>query len=600
MIAWYRTVVVWLLLAEFARADSQIPAAEVLYPPTPQRLAAVHAAAKQNGWLAQVPGLQAGAFAAYESDKLHAAEAWLNVCRWARIFGRNESDFVGDWIAAVNTARVGHRNMSAPAVAKAVPLGTEVSSELQAWLLGHRAFTAEFFALLSPVDYLPRVVAILNELHQREPARFEASSSLALAIAVVHDVPPPPFWPHNQVSAEALPRRLASPLEAFTWWTRQEQSGRLHHRVSRLGAAELKFVVDATAGFDELEWAQRIFAHPPGELPRAYSMVRYSTDRLAGDTFLWPGRTYQLADILERGGICADQAYFATQVGKARGVPTLLFYGAGNDGRHAWFGFLDGNRKWQLEAGRYADQRFVTGAARDPQTWRLLTDHELKFLTEGFRELPAFRQSQVHASFAAEALAQGRFGFAAAAARKAVNFERRNEAAWEILLGAARREGKAARTIENVLREAALAFQRYPDLEASYVNRLADSLRARGETSAADNEVRRIALKNQGVRGDLSVQQARDIVARAINSQPVADQIRSFNSVLDTYGRGAGIAFFDEIVVPFAEHLVRLNQPAEALRALERARRTLRVDPRSQLAFEFDRFTAMVKAPKQR
>ena len=42
--------------------------------------------------------------------------------------------------------------------------------------------------------------------------------------------------------------------------------------------------------------------------------------------------------ILQEGGLCVDQAYFAAMVGKAKGVPTLLFRGAGLDGR----GLLDG------------------------------------------------------------------------------------------------------------------------------------------------------------------------------------------------------------------------------------------------------------------
>jgi hypothetical protein len=312
----------------------------------------------------------------------------------------------------------------------------------------------------------------------------------------------------------------------------------------------------------------------------------------------WTGRTYKLSEILSDGGICSDQAFFATQIGKARGVPTLFIYGAGNDGRHAWFGFLDGGQKWHLDAGRYAEQRFITGYARDPQTWREFSDHELQFLSERFRELPSFKQSRAHEVFAAEYLLQGNAPAAGAAARKAVNYERRNQNGWEILIGAARAEGREPKTIESLLREAALAFQRFPDLEAHYVNRVAESLRARGETSAADAEVRRIANKHKSGRGDLSVQQARDIVRRAIDTQPLAEQIRAYNSVVDTYGRGAGIGFFDEIVPGFVGHLVQLNQRAEAVRAVDRARRSLKVEPNSQLAAEFERLERAVKGAK--
>jgi hypothetical protein len=580
-------------------AQPAVPDPETLFPPTPQRLAAIHAAAQRDGWAPQAALLRAAAVRAYEREKYSAADAWLNVHRWAVLFGTSGADFVPRWMEAVTAARVGHANMPARYELSAKPLVAVLPPELQAWLIDNASFSADFFSLLTPLDYAPRVLEILAELSRRDPAKFRAYANLALAIAVVYDVPPPPFWPHGQVTPAALPRKFPEPAEAFAWWVRQDQQGRTLHKLTRLSADELKFVVDTAAPLAELEWAQGAWTHPLGQLPAAYTMIRYRNDRITGNSPVWPGRSYKLAEILATGGICSDQAYFASEVGKARGVPTLFIYGAGNDGRHAWFGFLDANRKWQLDAGRYAEQRFVTGFARDPQTWREFSDHELQFLSERFRELPSFRQSQTHAQFAAEYLAGGNAPAAGAAARRAVSFERRNQPAWETLIAAARKEGRDAKTVENLLREAALAFQRYPDLEAQYVNRVADSLRVRGETSAADAEVRRIANKGKVTgRGDLSVQQARDLVRRAMATQPLAEQIRAYNSAVDSYGRGAGIGFFDEVVVGFAEHLVQLNQKPEAMRAVERARHALKVEPNSQLAAEFARLTDAVKAAK--
>jgi len=105
------------------------------------------------------------------------------------------------------------------------------------------------------------------------------------------------------------------------------------------------------------------------------------------------------------------------------------------------------------------------------------------------------------------------------------------------------------------LREATLAFQGYADLEAQFSNRVSGSLRARGETSAAAAEEQIIARKNQAKRGDLSTQQAREILTRSMGSDRPAAQIQVYSSVLENYGRGAGIGFFDEVVVTFAQHL---------------------------------------------
>lgn len=584
-----------VLCAAAAAQTAGVPDAEVLQPPTTARLTALHAAAQRDGWAPQTAMLRSAALRAYEKDKTGAAEAWLDVYRWAGLFGRQEGEFTSRWMEAVLSAKVGHANLPRRLELRARSLGASLSPELQAWVLGNAAFSAEFFSLVSPVDFLPRGFEILSELHRADPARFKAHASLALAIAVVFDVPPPPYWPHGQVAETVLPRRLPAPAEAFAWWVRQDQLGRTYHRLAKLGAAELKFVVDAAAPLAELEWAQQHVNHPLSQLAEAYSMIRYRKERVTANTPVWPGRSYALAEIQKTGGICADQAYFATQAGKARGVPTLLIYGAGSDGRHAWFGYLDSSQKWRLDAGRYAEQRFVTGFARDPQTWGEFSDHELKFLSERFRELPAFRQSRLHAAFAEVYLAAGNAPAAGVAARKAVSYERRNQAGWEALIAAARNEGRDARTIENLLREAVIAFRGYPDLEVHYVNRVAESLRARGETSAAENEIRRTAVKNKAGRTDLSIQQARDLLQRAIATQPLAEQVRSYNSVVDTYGSGAGVGFFDAIVEPFVAHLLELNQRGEATRALDRARHALGVEAGSQLHREVEKLQQRVR-----
>lgn len=142
------------------------------------------------------------------------------------------------------------------------------------------------------------------------------------------------------------------------------------------------------------------------------------------------------------------------------------------------------------------------------------------FLAERFRTLPTFRQSAGHGAFAEDFFATKDFEAAARAARKAVTLERRNLPAWETLLAAEAELPRTPRQIEAVLREAALAFQVYPDVSAGFSNRVSASLRARGETSAADAEERDIARRNRSKRGDLSAQQAREILLRAWRAIP--------------------------------------------------------------------------------
>jgi hypothetical protein len=397
-------------------------------------------------------------------------------------------------------------------------------------------------------------------------------------------VPPPPDWPHGQVSPEALPRKLSPPADVFAFFINADRTGATLHHLRALPASELKFVVDTTARFDEMGWAQKNVQTPLNQLAKAYDVIRYRRDRIENGALLWPQPTYRLMDILQAGGICVDQAYFASSVGKAKGVPTLLFRGAGLDGRHAWFGFLDGNGHWQLDGGRYAEQKLVAGVAYDPQTWTNISDHELTFLTEGFRRLPLYKTSRMHAQFAAIYYDAGEFASAAKAARAAVNVERRNLDGWNTLIAAQQRLTENPRQLETIYQEGARAFQRYPDIETEFKALLSRSLRARGEVSAADFAERSTAKKyDQEDRADLGVRQAGDILKRSLENDDMNTRIRTYYSVLNTYGRGAGVDFFDRVVRPFVEHLLRNDQPREAMQAVTQARRVLRVEPNSQL-----------------
>ena len=564
--------------------------------PTTERLDEIHASGQQGGWSTIRTPLRDVAHHAFASDRFPVAAAWLGVHRWAALLSQTEDEFTSAWIEAVKLAGVNHTGMATEYLVSYEPLSSSLSPECQNWVIRRREFTEEFFSLLQPVDYVPEVFRILSELHRHDASKFETYASLALAIALVYDVPPPPDWPHGQVSSAKLKRQWPDPKQTFDWLVKQDELGRTQHSLRRLRADELKFVVDLATPLKELEWAQASVNLSLNQLERAYSMVPYSRERETKGIANWAEDDYALKTILEKGGICVDQAYFANAVGKARGVPTLLFRGVGESGRHAWFGFLGTNQQWQLNAGRYAEQRYVTGFARDPQTWRFISDHELKLLSERFRSSPAFRHARVLTDFARDYLKDGNPMMASRAARKAVNYDRRNPAAWDILLEAEVALGAAGKKHEATLREAMLAFGQQADLEVIYSRRISASLRARGEASAADFEARRIKKKHALERTDLNLRHAREALWRTDEADADAGLIRNFNATVDRMGPGAGIAFFDEIVVPVVDHLGQKNKIADAERALERAHRTLRVESGSQLEQEFTAARKRVKA----
>jgi hypothetical protein len=142
-----------------------------------------------------------------------------------------------------------------------------------------------------------------------------------------------------------------------------------------------------------------------------------------------------------------------------------------------------------------------------------------------------------------------------------------------------------------VLHDAALAFHPYAELEASFKSRLARSLRARGQTAAADALERGPAPIHEVSQEDLGIRQAQEIMQRSMESDSQEDRIRTYFKVLNTYGHGTGLGFFNQVVHPFVESLLKEDQPRIALQAIGQARRTLNVVPNTLLDTELSALT---------
>lgn len=583
-------------------AEIAIPAEWLRAAPGPKEAALIEQGAGRHGWPAMAEALRGGALDAYGKGNLAAAESWGAAARWAERWGATEAAEDARWRAAMEAegwpggrevaetdrrtegsatadrgtgdrggegrAIGGGSRSNEPILAERMP------AALRLRLLADAAFSAEYFALEKPVDRRAEAFGILARLFARDAKAFERFGGLALAIALVHDVPPPGDWPHWQVSPAVLPRRLAPAEEVFDTFAGRgaEAAGPGLWQADKLDAAELRFLVDLALPAEERAWARTKVRAPLPKLAETYSSIKYRTDRIEENAYVWPGDRYRLEDILREGGICVDQAYFASQAGKARGVPTLLFAGAGRDGRHAWFGFLGVGRKWVMDAGRYEEQNYVTGVAHDPQTWTEISDHELKFLSEGFRRERNAREARVHAWFARWLREAGRAREAEAAARAATRLERRTVEAWEELLVLRPEAGEAR---EAVAREAAGGLTSYPELQARFTGVAVESLRARGETAEADRLGRELARRFAGKRGDLSTKEIAGQLARAMTSETPEEQMRLYRSLLRQFGRGAGAGMWDEVVRPFVGALAVGGRWKEARAALALARETL-------------------------
>ncbi len=248
------------------------------------------------------------------------------------------------------------------------------------------ALTQEFLAH----PQFARALSLLVELDREDGAKvdrlaralmaqrgevLEQFPELAAAIAVVHDTPV--VMQVNENLAHS-----AGPLETFDHFVAAER--RLNFGVRGIAPELLLYIVDVAATREEMEWALRGYAgHAAvGEL---YDKIEYDFDNLEKGT---PKKVttagWTLANILRFGGICADQAYFATTVGKSIGVPCV--YSTATDGvlSHAWIGYVRkaGRRPQWHEVGRFGGYASVEGFIRDPQSGRQLSNTQMPMLIE--------------------------------------------------------------------------------------------------------------------------------------------------------------------------------------------------------------------------
>lgn len=580
-------VTAWLGLAPCAAA-LQVSPDEMLRPPTAAWFEHVLAADAGFSWRQVENAAAQAAVAASRQNRTEAMEGWLLVARWARLLDADQREVTGRWIAAINSARLGHRNMPTEYSPPPEALSALLSLEFVTAIISDPDFSSTFFYLLTPYDHLTEVLRILDRLYLHDPREFKRYAQLALATALVYDMPPPPDWPHGQVAEVLLSRQMPDPLAVYQFWIEADRAGATLHRLDRLSASELKFVVDTAAPLAELTWVQQRVEFDFASLPRAYDIVAYRQDRIEAGDYLWPGRSYALPAILAQGGICIDQGYFASHVGKARGVPTLLFRGAGLDGRHAWFGYLDEQQRWQMDVGRYAEQKLVSGLAFDPQTWGDVNDHELAFLAERFHRLPRVRQSRAWLYLAQEQLRIGDLSEAVASARKATGFEPRNVSAWDVRVLAERAAELSLVKRESTLRDAARALQRYPDLYARFMRDAILIMRERGQISAAEHEDRMLARKFTVDRSDLAIAQAAEMLNRTMIEDDASTQLRVFESALRQFGISAGMSAFDRLVRPFFEHALQQGRKQDAATILRLTARLIPIQVDTQFAAEMD------------
>ncbi len=263
-----------------------------------------------------------------------------------------------------------------------------VRVELLKYLQENAALASTLSFLIKPDRDDPgKVYALLNELRKHRADRLDDYANLVAAICVVHE---DPFRRRVNENVGQSP----SPLAIFDYFVANEK--RMLFGIRDVPAELLIYVVDTTASVAEMTWALSRYAGDPAVGARFFD-IEYDLDHFRrGQPKKVTLAGWNLPNILQYGGVCADQAYYAMSVGKSIGVPTAYASGRASTVSHAWVGFLQArgpNAWWNFDMGRYAEYQGVRGNVLDPQIRRRIPDSFISLLAELARNSRAYRQA---------------------------------------------------------------------------------------------------------------------------------------------------------------------------------------------------------------
>lgn len=228
-------------------------------------------------------------------------------------------------------------------------------------LLSDPALGEALLISLTRDDKLDAVLNTWADLWAEHEAARTTHVALGLACALVFEKPASLTW-NDQ------PLRLTA-NERFAWFVQQDAAGRLTGKIEKLSAADLAWVVCAPVPESELEWALKKMNLKQDAWGQAYGMVKYDMEKAVKGTNSY--EAYTFSEILEKGGICGDQSYFAANTARAHGIPAAVVTGDGARGPHAWIRWMDRDGVWNMQ-GRF--DGYALGSTQHAQNNRSLSE----------------------------------------------------------------------------------------------------------------------------------------------------------------------------------------------------------------------------------
>ena len=429
-----------------------------------------------------------------------------------------------------------------------------------------------FLENLSSDDNVKNALRILLSMQAKAPAAVQELPRLAVALSLVLDQPFPKRWPHRQVTPSAVPSEVVDPVQRLKSMAELQRGRRYATDLRDFRVSELKFIIDHPLVESEMEWARKNVTASRSGFSKVFSSIRYDIPRFKANQLVWPYPAYTFAEIRSRGGICVDQAYFASNTGKAKGLPTLYFSGQGDDGGHAWFGYMDSPGHWETDCGRYESQNYPVGNAMDPQTWKPISDTELVFLAKGRERSDGYQQAVLLTDFARTLGRPESKRWLDSARRVQPEFL----PAWNLQAQILEENHASAQIQQEFWTEYTSRFSNYPDLKVGGQSKLLELAKERGDALQVKGLTQEILVQNRTRRFDLGIGSASGDMGEKIAAGKWSEAEAAYRKALRDFKGQAGGNLYYGLVAPFVEAALADGQVVMAKSALAEAKRLLK------------------------
>jgi hypothetical protein len=266
----------------------------------------------------------------------------------------------------------------------------DTTGKLAGWLLEHRDVSRLLFRAMADVEKPADAMARFEQLWRAGSGKVAKFADLAVAFATAGEL--------RHYRRQDKPATL---VQSFDYYTGPGAAFRCE--VGKLPYELARYLADTRASLADRKWAQATYGAAK-DIDAAFFQIEYDMDYYRdGKPRKIESVPYTLSNLARVGGVCIDQAYFASEICKALGIPAAIVLGRGGTGvEHAWFARFVPDAKggqWLSRTGRYQEHLYYVGVLRDPGGGEMILDSELMLLGSSMR-LPLARREEADAAAA--------------------------------------------------------------------------------------------------------------------------------------------------------------------------------------------------------